>query len=184
MHLKARICQLGVIHNRCEKHGEEEVPAIDVPITGFALTAEEFNGLLVNPFAHRALFDTSKNPAEPVLTGIKPLGLKEKFHEAHVTLHLGLDRDSVKIGPAKIAKVKFDPATGGLVSCDFTVQAVANLDDVPKLLAFQGHEIECDVDVDPSAKPVKSQQDLPLDDDPLVFDPDAEPGEDDERDAA
>lgn len=170
MHLKTRICHLGVIHNRTEKHGDEDVPAIDVPIEGFALVAEEFNGLLSDPHAHRALFDTSKIPHEPVFQCFKPLALKEKFYDATVTLHLGLARDAVILRQCKLAKVKFNPATGGMVAMAFTSQLRANLDDVPKLLAFQGHEIECDVDVDPSAKPKDVQANLPLgersDDDP------------------
>lgn len=168
MHLSARTCQLGVIHNRTEKHGEEDVPAIDVPIVGFAINAEELNGLLVHPFAHRALFDTSKTPAEPVFNCFKPLALAEKFHGATVTLYLGMGRDPIVLNDAKLAKVKLDPATGGMVSADLTAQCVANLDDVPKLLAFQGHEIECAIDVDPTAKPVEAQKQLPIDD------PDAE----------
>ena len=163
MHLKARICQLGVIHNRTEKHGEEDVPAIDVPISGFALTAEEFDGLLVNPIAHRALFDTAKNPAEPVITGIKPLALTEKFHDATVTLHLGLGNTQVVLRAAKLAKVKLAPKTGGLVALDFAAQLLANLADVPNLLLHQGHDIECDIDVDPSAEPKEAQAELPLD---------------------
>lgn len=162
MHLKARICQLGVIHNRTEKHGDEDVPAIDVPISGFAIGAEELNGLLQDPHAHRALFDTSKLPHEPVFNCFKPLALKEKFHDADVTLHLGLGLHSVTLTGCKLAKVKLEPALGGLVSLDFTAQRLANLEDVPKLLAFQGHEIECDVVVDPSAKPKDVQGQLPL----------------------
>lgn len=180
MHLSARTCQLGVIHNRTEKHGEEDVPAIDVPIVGFALNAEEFNGLLVHPFAHRALFDTSKTPAEPVFNCFRPLALAEKWHEATVTLYLGMGRDPVRLDNAKISKIRLDPKTGGMVSMDCSAQRVANLEDVPKLLAFQGHEIEVAIDVDPTAKPVKTQKQLPLGEGGPASDADDEAGDDED----
>lgn len=56
-----RPCQLGTsINTRTEMHGDESVPACDIPLVGITLDAEELGALLGDPTAHRALYRTER----------------------------------------------------------------------------------------------------------------------------
>lgn len=180
MNLKNRVCQLGVTNNRLEFHGEDAVPAIDIPITGFAIVAGELNEITGDLHAHRALFDSSKSPVEPIFNCFKPLHLEHKFEDCTARFLLGLGREELVLANAKVASVKLDPALGGMTSMDFKIQFVPDdLAVIPKLLAFAGHEIELSIDLGKKAEKAKgNQQNLPLDEGK------AEVDEDDEREAA
>jgi len=159
MHLKTRICHLGSsINTRTEKHGDEDVAAIDIPITDFALGATELNSITGEPHAHRALFDKSKSPVEPIFRGFKAFALKDKFEDCTAELLLGLGREPLRLTGCKVARVKLEPLTGGMTGMDFLIQLTPDLAIMPTLMAHMGHEIELSIDVGKRVEKTDSRQ--------------------------
>jgi hypothetical protein len=167
MHLKSRICLLGSsINTRTEKHGDDDVPAIDIPITGFALVGAELAEITGDVHAHRALFDKSKNPVEPIFNCFRPLALVHKFEGCTARFILGLGREELVLADCKVARVKLEPNLGGLTSADFLIQSTPDdLAAMARLMAFMGHDIELEVELGNKAEKAKAnQQNLALDD--------------------
>jgi hypothetical protein len=123
--LTQRPAQIGPsINVRTEKHGEENVPAVDIPVTDIFLDKDEFNGLMQDEDAHDAFFtDERGKQLEPRFQGIAAITLSDKFTGARVTIKRnGSDAENLVLKPAKIAKVKLEPQVGGLTLVSFTVQ--------------------------------------------------------------
>jgi hypothetical protein len=123
--LTKRPAQIGPsINVRTEKHGEENVPAVDIPFTDIFLDKEEFNGLLQDEGAHDAFFTEERGKQiEPRFQGIAAISLSDKFTGARVTFtRNGADAENIVLKPAKISKVKLEPQIGGLTLISFTVQ--------------------------------------------------------------
>ncbi|MFO1465844.1 MAG: hypothetical protein U1F35_05295 [Steroidobacteraceae bacterium] len=162
--LKTRPCRIGPsINTRTERHGDEDVPALYIPIGAVLLNDEEINTLLREPLAHEALFNTGGAMPEPMLPMIKALKLKDKFEECRVALLLGLKREKIELQGVKVAKVSIEPLPGGLTAMEFTIQTTPDdLEFAPLLLAFLNREAEIDVDFGQVAKEDKTQAELPL----------------------
>lgn len=123
--LTQRPAQIGPsINVRTEKHGEENVPAVDIPVTDIFLDKDEFNGLMQDEDAHDAFFTEDRGKQlEPRFQGIAAISLSDKFTGARVTIKRnGPDAENVVLKPAKISKVKLEPQVGGLTLVSFTVQ--------------------------------------------------------------
>jgi hypothetical protein len=123
--LTQRPAQIGPsINVRTEKHGEENVPAVDIPVTDIFLDKDEFNGLMQDEDAHDAFFtDDRGKQLEPRFQGIAAISLSDKFTGARVTIKRnGSDAENLVLKPAKISKVKLEPQVGGLTLVSFTVQ--------------------------------------------------------------
>lgn len=123
--LTQRPAQIGPsINVRTEKHGEENVPAVDIPVTDIFLDKEEFNGLMQDQDAHDAFFTEDRGKQlEPRFQGIAAITLSDKFTGARVTIKRnGSDAENLVLKPAKIVKVKLEPQVGGLTLVSFTVQ--------------------------------------------------------------
>lgn len=105
--LTTRPCKIGPsINTRTEKHGDEDVTALDIPIESVMLEANELNVLLGEPHAHNALFNGGTSPPEPLLRMIRALKLKDKFEDCTVTLLLGLNLERIELANVKLAKVE------------------------------------------------------------------------------
>jgi hypothetical protein len=125
MNLTKRPAQIGPsINTRTEKHGEEDVPGVDIPVSGLLLDKPELNALLQDPDAHDALYtDTRGKQLEPRFQTITPIGLLEKFVGAKVTItSFDGQTESLILKPAKIGKIRLEPQVGGLTQMSCTVQ--------------------------------------------------------------
>jgi hypothetical protein len=167
MTLNSRPCMLGSsINSRVEIHGDENVPALDIPLSAIMLTGTELNALLQEPYAHSALFNERTNPralVEPLFKQLHPLKLKDKFEESSVTLVVGLNRKTVTLNDVKLAKLTLQPLVGGLTALKLIVQCTPTLDDgITTLLAFMNHDADVEITIGERVAPAQKQSELPL----------------------
>mgnify|MGYP000858370668 FL=1 len=162
--LTTRPCKIGPsINTRTEKHGDEDVTALDIPIESVMLDANELNVLLGEPHAHNALFNGGTSPPEPLLRMIRALKLKDKFEDCTVTLLLGLNLERIELANVKLAKVELEPCVGGLTAASFAIQcAPRDLQFAPLLLSFMNHEADIELVLGKRADASKAQPELPL----------------------
>lgn len=166
LNITSRACQLGAsINTRAEKHGDEDVPACDIPLAGIMLDERELNALLNDPYAHRALFTDRKGHQEPSLPMIEAISVREKLEGATVTFVLGTAQAETVIGDAKLKGLTLEPLSGGSTSLSLKIQVSG--DPVPALVAallqhlngFVTVEIADAVAVE---KKADKQRDLPI----------------------
>lgn len=170
--LARRVAKLGGHLNvRTEKHGDEDVPAVDFEITGLMLEADELNALCGDK-VHKSLYRRGKADDaaalnqkaldEPIFaTLFKPFGLLAKFEEASVDLVL--DADVLTFDEVKLKGITLDTQTGGLTACDITVQ-VSDIesDDLATLSRHLNRPIETELSFGQRAAKSKKQPELPM----------------------
>jgi hypothetical protein len=93
MNLTKRPGQIGPsINTRTERHGEESVPGVDIPVSGLMLDKPELNALLQDVDAHDALYTDSRGKQlEPRFLTIDPIALTDKFECRVSILNASLD---------------------------------------------------------------------------------------------
>lgn len=164
--LVKRPCYIGAsINVRTELHGEEPVPAFDLPLTGLMIEAEELNSLLEEPHAHRLLFNVRSGGklSEPVFRALKPLQLEHKFEGCRVTILFGANRKDLVIEDCTVAKVKLEPQAGGLTMLSCVVQTSGHAADLNRLVEKMKGEIDVEIEFGEAAQSDKDrQQDLPI----------------------
>ncbi len=163
--LDRRPCKIGIsINTRTEKHGEDDVPAMDIPLASIMLTGEELNALLGESHAHDALFNfAAGKPPEPLLPTLAGFRVKGKFEESSVDIEVGLKAELISLKNVKLSKVTLEPQTGGLTAMAVTVQCTPELDDgVTHLLAFLNAAAHVSVSFGKSDEAEKTQGNLPL----------------------
>jgi hypothetical protein len=120
-----RPAQLGQsINTRTEKHGDDHVPACDIPLLGVMLTAEEVDKLV--PFFTAAHFDEGKGMKVPTFPQLEPARLVYKFEAAKVRIVLGVNGNgtAIELEDCKLSKLRLHPMAGGLTELRLTVQTV------------------------------------------------------------
>ena len=120
--LSKRPAQIGSsINTRTEKHGEEDVPGIDVPVTDIFLDADELGIILQTPAAHDCLFmGQGGGPDEPRFRDLAPLTIEGKLENAKVVI--SVDEHQLLLKPAQVKSIKLEPQVGGLTRMSCTVQ--------------------------------------------------------------
>lgn len=162
--ISKRPCQIGTsINTRRELHGDEPVPACDIPILGITLDANELCSLLEEPTAFRALFDTKRGHDEPLFTQFEPFQLKDKIEGANVSLSVG--KGMIELHDCKLKGLTLQPMAGGLTLLSFKIQTSG--DDmaavVGDLVAHLDHTIDIEIADGERVKAKDSQQqDLPI----------------------
>jgi len=162
LNIRETYAQMGKLSNNLENHGEEEVTAFDIPISGIALTGEEFNALLEDPYADRWLFTDKADLRESNVTRFKPLELIDTFDDALV--QMTINEQQFKFAGARIKGVTFEARRGGDVMLSFDVRVRPENDkEILALIGFQNREIKIDVqDAKIAVKGGRKQQELPL----------------------
>lgn len=159
--LSNRPCRIGSsINTRTEKHGDEDVTALDIPLNEIMIEDVELNILLQEPHASNVLFNAPPGKlAEPVFKSIKSLRLKDKIEGASVIITLNGSTE-VKLSDCKISKVTLDPQIGGLTCVSLQVQCTPKLDS---LIARLLEKLNCEATVEILAEGFGEQKALPLD---------------------
>lgn len=171
--LDSRSCKIGPsINSRTEKHGDEDIPAMDIPLSAIPLSKDELNALLGEPLAWNSFYNERKDGfAEPLLKGIKPIGLEAKYEGAEVTLRLGLNLLEVELLDVKLTKLKLEPTAGGATSLSLTVQCLLE-DHAKALYSWMNHDASVEIMTGDPVEAEKSEQpELPLN----TFEGDAPP---------
>ena len=160
-----RPCKLGPsINCRTERHGDEDEPACDIPITGLLLEKDEANELVGKMF-WESLFDTPRGKAPKVLfPQLAPRKLTEKY-EGAVTIELGANINDIELEGVTLKGITLQPLEGGLVSLSCSVQCNDAIEKfIHKLVARQNTEIEVELTFGEKVVKTKGKQDeLPLD---------------------
>jgi hypothetical protein len=136
---------MGKLSNNIEHHGEKDVTAFDLPISGIELTQEQLNELLDDPQACAALYNTTgTGEIEPAIPLMNPHPLHETFEGALVAFKIGEMEFSLQ--DCRISKVAIELQRGGVSKVEFSLRVRPEKDK--QLTAFLGHqnrEIRIDV---------------------------------------
>lgn len=114
------------INTRTQKHGDEDIPGMDVPISGILLTPGELNDMLDDPTAHEHLYAQAGSgnahtaPRWPV---IAEFPVDRKFKDAKATIKV--DDIECIMKPCTIDKIKLILQEGGLTAFSCTVKGAA-----------------------------------------------------------
>jgi len=137
--LGRQTCQLDKLNLRKEKHGAQEVDAIDVPLTAIILTPGKFDQLMLEEGAHTRLFihsGTAFEPAFKVLDGI--LRLAEPIGGVLFTFYIG--RKVISFLDARLKDVTLYLQSGGNVLLEATLQCHPELDGTIDALQEKVHK--------------------------------------------
>jgi hypothetical protein len=123
------------INTRTEMHGTDEVPGLDIPITGILINEEELALLCDEPTAHAGLYKKDGSlGVVPRIAAFTELAIDHKFENATVRM-TGSSIEAATFSGAKIKSIKLGLQPGGLTLVHFTLQVnPENGIDVPKLL--------------------------------------------------
>lgn len=154
------------IQTRGEEHGDETLPAKDIPLTTM-ISRTELSQLLREPLACESFFNDHAGFAEPLYGGkIAPIKILGKFENSTVVITVGIDETEIRLAKATLASLVFDPMAGGMTSLKLSVQYhPQDSDNVALLEKWLNHECKVQVEIGQLAKPKKDDQpQLPLGD--------------------
>lgn len=165
--LTDRACQLGSsINLRIEKHGDDDVPACDIPLGGLMLNHAELGALLNDPKAYTMLFHTDRGHPEPAFPQIQNLVLRDKRVGANVTIRIQTSgpAKSIELKDCKLKDLTLAPLSGGLTALAVKVQTSG--DHVPMTIGvlaahLNGH-VSVEIGTGEAAKPIAQQGELPI----------------------
>ena len=107
----------GSINTRTERHGEDKVPGLDIPLAGILINGAELASLIDCPTAYDALYLADEAlGVVPRFNAFGDLAVLHKFSNATVKL------DKTTFSPAKLKSIRLAPQTGGLTEISFTLQ--------------------------------------------------------------
>lgn len=142
---------------RTEKHGEDEVNALDIKI-GFSVPNASLEYLADG--LRRAMYEADDDPNMAVpgtdedhLTHVRfPQFGKQKWagewDDVGLTFHLGNGRGKgdLLFANATFGQLSVDPQEGGLVACVARAQVLPSPDEITKLVGLLKHEIPATLD--------------------------------------
>jgi hypothetical protein len=164
--LSSRTCHIGPsVNSRTEKHGDEDVPACDIPIDGIMLDHDELEALV--PGAHKAFFEKKRGSSFYDLTDfakrLRPFKYVDKFEDSRALLVLGIDGKEIELDEeVKIAKIELDPQPGGLTALSIALQCTPDTEVMASIFAFMNQEIMAEVTFGKKAEPKKNKKQAEL----------------------
>lgn len=170
MNITARACQLGAsINTRTERHGDEDVPACDIPLAGLMLNEDEVIALVGNEECAHAFFREGAEGDVPALPELHPFYLAAKLEGAKVTIAIvpagKTEAVELELPGCKLKGIALTPLAGGFTETACRVQYAG--DDVPevvgKLLRFLNAHVSVEItDAEAEDAADSGQQDLPI----------------------
>jgi hypothetical protein len=145
MILARRPAKLGLsINVRTERHNDEPVPALDIPLH-LMISAKELNELMQEPHTADAWFETGGGELpKPFDKHLAPRKLKGKFESSAADLWFGLDQRQIGFDDCKIARVILDPQVGGMTAVILKIQTLASEKNLAVIL-WLDRECECEL---------------------------------------
>lgn len=166
--LRSRLCKIGTnINVRTEKHGDQPVPACDIPLKGVMLSKLELNTLLGDDGAYDALYRDVEGTPEPIFAKhFKPFVLSDTFEGASVKLQLSDVKDGleVELEDVSLNALKLEPQVGGLTALNVQVQAAPDSDDMSTIIAFVDAQVHAAISFGKRSEKDKRQKELPMGD--------------------
>lgn len=121
LNLTKRPAKIGrSVNTRTEMHGEEEIPAQDIPVTGIVLSAEELCALTDEPTAVEGLFKMEEDQYVPRFTAIDWFPIDHKFIGATIKIGGGVPTTTYK--KAKIKSIWCKALGGAMTEIKGTLQ--------------------------------------------------------------
>lgn len=165
MLISQRPCKIGSsVNTRAELHGDEDVPACDIPLEGITLSREELDALL-GAGTHKALFAAPKKgaPPEPRFRQLKPFVLRDKYEDCTVSLALGINREEVTLDECKLARITLEPQVGGMTALSCQVQCAPTVETMATVIAHMNGEADVELALGKRVEPAaRKQKDLGL----------------------
>lgn len=144
LNIQSTFAMMGKISNNLEKHGDDDVTAFEVPFEAIALTREQFNAQMEDPYADRWLFTDKADMREPNLAKFKPLELVDTYEEAIVSVTFG--EKAYTFHDCRIKGVTFEGKRGGDIMLALSVRIrPENPEQIIALIDYQNHEVKIDV---------------------------------------
>lgn len=163
--LAKRPCKLGnTINTRAQMHGDENVPACDIPFAGFMLEKPEVDQLAGKNWWNCHFEDGSRGKAaQPAFPTIDSYSLADKY-EGSVVIVMGLNQVDIELDEIKLSGLTLTPLPGGLVEMSGKIQAHTDIEKfVHKLIARLNTEIDLHIEIGDKVERAKSKQrDLPI----------------------
>lgn len=142
------------INIRTEKHGDQDVTAIDMD---FRYTSSNHSLAMLSPTLKSSLYmkDESNGEVEPDadhLTVIKnpkmgPIKWDEKYETARFIVHIGASgKEDVIFGDCTVSKFVVDPKEGGTVVYGYQVKATPSDKDIAKIAGLLNQEVYVTLD--------------------------------------
>ena len=131
---------LGKVSNNIENHGDEEVTAFDIPVSGILLSREQVNQLLDDSVADRVLFNTTRTKdVQPSLKCFEPFALKDKFDGATIRFDFGTGKgEKFTLKDCKAKGVTLEPQNGGNTLVALSIRVRPEND--AQILQLLGHQ--------------------------------------------
>jgi|ERR1700728_3876427 hypothetical protein len=168
--LDRRDCKIGTaINTRRELHGEEPVPAMDIPIAEIHLSREELQALFDDKTVWDSWFDLRKGDKLPEPAGwvkeCKAFARGDKFKDSQAILYVGLKPEVITLVNVKLSKLKLKPLVGGLTALSLTIQCTPEMEKAAKVFDHLDHTayIALEIGERDDSKAVKNQPELPMD---------------------
>lgn len=154
------LVKIAHVKHRLEKHGDQDVPAIDMKLVYrakndvlamFSSTLKSSLYYFDDSVQGQVLDDPAylpnvKNPK------IEPLKWKEKQEHMIFRIHHGVtDTEAMVFADAKASKFVIHPMEGGTVTIEFLVQALLGDNSMDKLIHLEKTEVYCSLDLDEDA---------------------------------
>lgn len=170
LELTSRPCMIDNVNLRTERHGDDEVPAVDVKLSNIILKKDELIRLTGDKEAWNLLFEQEKagSVIEPTMQwcdGWRFLGAK--FIECSSVIRFGMQKTEHEFGNHKIKGAAVRALTGGSAELQCTLQVA--LDDtkvVAQLAEYQHKEGHVAITFGKIDEGDRKQQKLALNDDP------------------
>ncbi len=142
--LVRRTAQIGPsINSRTQKHGEEDVGALDIPLAAIVLDANNFDAINLEASAHDRLFiEPVDGPIRPLFEFWGCINFEKKIEDVWIEFYLG--RRTLTLPKVKLAHVRLLRLEGGMTHMSCTVQCLtADVGDSLKaLIDHQNKQIE------------------------------------------
>lgn len=155
--LRERPCTIGgSINTRTQLHGEEKIPACDIPIEGVMLTQPELDKLL-GAGTHARWYVKGKGGAiEPAFPDVHELKLSVKFKECAVTMTL--HGKTHTFADCKLGKLVAQRQVGGMTWLGMQLQTTDEID----VRAAVNADIRAQIAFGSRVMPNDAQQELAL----------------------
>lgn len=137
--LRSKTIAIGRINARLQRHCDEPICAMDIPIQ-FLITAKEAAALTGEPHTPDAWFETEDGKlTEPLLKHLAPFKLNGKFENSLAVITVGLKDEEFDLGNVCLNKISFEPQSRGETSVELKIQCLITSKNV-ELFLWMGRE--------------------------------------------
>lgn len=134
---------VGKLNVRVEMHGDEEVPACDISLSGIPFDMEELDKLC-GKYTSRSLYTEegrgNSKVVKPALTIFKPLEIDAIYYKSRAVIGFTFNDKKIDLKKIKIKDVAVEPQDGGTTILSLKLQACPTDGEMAMLYAVQHKE--------------------------------------------